>query len=163
MIQLKPDEKIILALHRHWIILVGKLFIVLVLTIVPVFGSLFLLYLNQDLILLSLFLAALYFLIVSALTFVFWIDYYLDMWVVTDQKIIDIEQHGLFKREVSEFMLNKVQDVTIKIPGMMATILKYGDITIQTAGETSFTAKDIPRVHEAKNLIIHYSHLAQKQ
>jgi hypothetical protein len=161
MVQLKPNEKIILSLHKHWVVLIGKLFIVLILALAPIFISLFLPNLSQDLILLILFFVIIYFLFVFALAFVFWIDYYLDVWIITNQRIIDIEQRGLFKREISEFMLNKVQDVTIKIPGMMAALLKYGDITVQTAGERNFAAQKIPNIQKVKNLILYYSHSNQ--
>ena len=95
--------------------------------------------------------------IISLFLFMFWVDYYLDMWVITSERIIDIEQKGLFRREISEFMLDKVQDITVEIPDIMATLLKYGNINIQTAGEKSFTIKQIPKIYEAKNLILDYS------
>ena len=92
--------------------------------------------------------------ILAMLLFIFWIDYYLDMWIITSERIIDIEQTGLFRRQISEFMLDKVQDITVEIPDMIATFLKYGNLHIQTAGETSFDIKQIHNVYEAKNIIL---------
>ena len=90
-------------------------------------------------------------------SFVLWSDYYLDLWIITNQRIVDINQKGLFNREVSEFMLDKVQDVTVEIPDMLATFMKYGNLKIQTASDKTFEIKEIPNFYEAKNLIMDYS------
>jgi len=64
-----------------------------------------------------------------------WTDYYLDIWSITDKKIIDNEQKGFFHRETSVLRLEKIQDVTIETRGFVATFLNFGDIHVQTAGE----------------------------
>ena len=61
-------------------------------------------------------------------------DYYLDTWIVTTRRVINIEQKGLFSRVISELHLNQVQDVTAETHGFIATILSYGHVYIQTAG-----------------------------
>ena len=89
--------------------------------------------------------------------FYFWADYYLDMWIITTERIIDINQLGLFSREISEIPLRHVQDVTIEVHGIIETFLKFGTIKIQTAGEREFTIDTVPRLYEAKDLILKYS------
>jgi len=64
-----------------------------------------------------------------------WTDYYLDVWTVTDKRIIDQEQQGLFHRRTSVFRIERIQDVTIEVRGIVATLLNFGDIHVQTAGE----------------------------
>ncbi len=61
-------------------------------------------------------------------------DYYLDTWIVTTERIVNIEQRGLFSRVIATLHLNQVQDVTSETHGFLATILSYGDVHIQTAG-----------------------------
>ena len=160
MIHLSQNEKILMVLHRHWIVIFGKFTLGVFLLLVPffvlpvafsfgeAFGTLF-----------SFieFLSVAYLMIVILLMLIFWMDYYLDVWIITSERIVDIEQKGLFNREISEFTLDKVQDITVKVPNMMATFLKYGDLVIQTAGEMSFEIKQIPNFYEAKNLILDYS------
>lgn len=74
---------------------------------------------------------------------------------MTNKRIIDAEQRGLFSREVSEFKLYRVQDVTIEIKGVLPTFLNYGNVYIQTAGEAKeFVFKQIPNPRQAKDLII---------
>jgi membrane protein YdbS with pleckstrin-like domain len=60
--------------------------------------------------------------------------YSLNVFVITSQRIIDIDQAGLFDRTVSETTYNKIQDVSIRIKGVWQTVLHYGSIIIQTAG-----------------------------
>lgn len=92
--------------------------------------------------------------IIMLIAFLFWMDHYLDVWIITNERIIDVEQHGLFRRETSEFGIDKVQDITAEIPHVIATFLRYGNLRIQTAGERSFTIKDVPNIYEIKKVIM---------
>jgi uncharacterized membrane protein YdbT with pleckstrin-like domain len=67
--------------------------------------------------------------------FLIWIDYYFDVWIITDRRVVNIEQKGLFNRQVSELELLRIQDITTEVTGVIPTILNYGDVFIQTAGE----------------------------
>lgn len=62
------------------------------------------------------------------------IDYYLDVDIITNQRIVDIEQNGLFNRKISELGLDQVEDVSADVQGFFATTLHFGDVHIQTAG-----------------------------
>ena len=77
------------------------------------------------------------------------------LWIITNKRIINIEQKGLFSREISELELDKIQDVSADIIGIIPTFLGYGDIYIQTAGETEkFIFKNIPDPYGVKDLIM---------
>ncbi len=96
---------------------------------------------------------------------VFWIalfivlaDFFLDVWVLTDQRVIAIEQRGLFARTVSEFDLSRIQDVTIEVHGIIPTIFNYGNLVARTASEhENFVFKQIGRPHEVKDALIQAS------
>lgn len=159
MIHLGENEKVLMVLHRHWIVVVGRFIAAAFLAVLPVLVIPLVLAVNIISIPdtsgpVILFFSVIYLMILTLLLFIFWIDYYLDMWIITNERIVDIEQSGLFRREISEFTLDKVQDITVEIPDMVATFLKYGNLNIQTAGERSFTIKQIHNVYEAKNLIL---------
>ena len=91
------------------------------------------------------------------MAFGFWIDYYLDAFVITDKRILDIDQIGLFRHTVSEFRMDKVQDVTIEVPNFSATFFHYGNIKIQTAGESFFSINEVPSPHLARDLILKHA------
>ena len=61
-----------------------------------------------------------------------WMSWYFTLYIVTDQRIIHIQQKGFFHRQVVELGLDKVQNVNYEIPGFTATLFKYGSIIVQT-------------------------------
>ena len=73
--------------------------------------------------------------LVSSFTLIFH-NYYLSMGIVTDKRVIDIDQVSLFRREVNEMDINNAQDITYKQTGFWGTILDFGNVIVQTAGGT---------------------------
>lgn len=97
-----------------------------------------------------------YFFSVWLFTFTEFTDYYLDTWIVTNERIINIEQKGLFSRVASELPLDAVQDVTSDVQGVIHTMFDYGDVIVQTAGQIKqFHFKEIPTPEKIKEQIIH--------
>jgi uncharacterized membrane protein YdbT with pleckstrin-like domain len=137
----QPGEKLVLFLRRHWIILVSRWFIFLGLALLPLAFYAYIYYfyawILEDTFLypLLLLLASAYYLFMMLFFFNSFIDYYLDVWIVTDQRIINIEQRGMFNREIAEHDLDKIQDVSGVQKGFFQTLFSYGDVHVQTAGE----------------------------
>jgi uncharacterized membrane protein YdbT with pleckstrin-like domain len=61
-----------------------------------------------------------------------WIGWYYSVYVVTNERLVEIKQKGFFNRKVTEFGLDKVQNVNYHIKGFQAVIFQFGDITAQT-------------------------------
>jgi membrane protein YdbS with pleckstrin-like domain len=75
--------------------------------------------------------------------------------VITDQHIVDIDQLGLFNRVVSTLRLEEIQDISASVKGPLQTILQYGSIVIQTAGEReNFVFNYIPNPYELEHYIL---------
>ncbi|HAL49973.1 MAG: hypothetical protein UU40_C0019G0006 [Candidatus Uhrbacteria bacterium GW2011_GWD2_41_121] len=132
------DESPILFLRRHWTE-VAKIVLLLIILSAVVYVIYYFLsengadwsgYMGQF----SSLLLSIYAFFVLAVLLSMFSDYYLDTWIVTTNRIINIEQRGLFSRVISELHLNQVQDVTAETRGFLQTILSYGDVYIQTAG-----------------------------
>jgi uncharacterized membrane protein YdbT with pleckstrin-like domain len=85
-----------------------------------------------------------------------WTDYYLDLWVVTDKRIVVMEQYSLFNREVTTMRMERIQDTTIEFPGFWATFFNFGNLTVHTAGEhtKSQTFEGIPDPEKVKSIVI---------
>lgn len=167
MLHLFPQETILLVMRRHWVVFLGPTIIFIILLIAPplaiVVGPRFFPALGEpEVALIVNFFLALYVLGLLAYLLVLWIAYYLDVWIITDQRLIDIEQHGLFHREISEIAMDRVQDVTIEIPGFIPTLLQFGNIKIRTASQGEFTISDVPDYYRAKDLILKYSRLLRQ-
>lgn len=152
-----------MMLHRHWSALAGKMIVVLFMILVPTIASFFFVLVPETWRLFALFIASVYLLIVFLVAMIFWMDYYLDIWIITDIRVIDIEQQGLFRRNIAEFKLDRIQDVTIEIPNMVASLFDYGDLRVQTAGEREFVIRDISRLNEVKDALLYQSANADKK
>lgn len=156
----KPGEKIILLVRRHPIIIIFKIAFWTLLSIFPPIAYLFfkdfnLVFLQNGLmsVLMIIFLGTFYLLVWLFMLNSF-VDYFLDVWVVTSERIINIEQNQLFNRTTSEQDLSKIQDVTAEIRGILPTFLDYGEVFVQTAGEEArFIFKQVPHPLEVKRKI----------
>lgn len=163
MIQLHENEHIVLLLHKHWFVVartvIGIVFLILLLAAILWLFPFVTDRLDPDLAsaLTGLGLV-IYLMAVLLFAFFSWMDYYLDMWIVTEKRIIDVEQRGLFSREVSEIPIASVQDVTVDVHGLVQTVLGFGTIKIQTAGEREFTIDEIPHLARVKDEILKYAH-----
>ena len=154
------DENVILFLRRHWFIFFMRLLMIIVaiigLVAIYVFFTLFSTNLPEtNYYNLLLFGESLGTLLIWNFFFILWLDFYLDAWIVTDERIINISQKGFFNRDISELKLTKIQDVTSEIVGVIPTLLNYGNIYVQTAGEKErFVFFQIPDPNGVKNRII---------
>lgn len=61
-----------------------------------------------------------------------WIAWYYSVFIVTDQRFIQITQRGLFHRSVVDIGLNQIQMVNYEIAGFQETMLGFGTIMMQT-------------------------------
>ncbi len=61
--------------------------------------------------------------------FVMW---YFTHYLVTNQRIRQVSQKGIFGKDVVELRLSKIQNISYNIPGFTGEILGFGTIVIQT-------------------------------
>lgn len=155
----EENEKIFRILHRHWFnILVqfipGMVCVFLLIMAAGIVPSMFPDFWRNSYTIFWFFETLMYMVlwVWSALIFV---DYYLDVWVITDRRVVNVEQKGLFLRQVSELRYQKIQDVTTEVEGFFPTLLDFGEVFVQTAGEKArFLFHNIPRPYEIKALIM---------
>jgi len=153
VIKQKSYEHIVFKLHRHPLTFIPIVFLFFVMLIVPIgvynlvdtlFPALFVV--GTPLYAFSILLGSTYYLLSYVFFYVRFIDYYLDMWVVTNDRIVDIEQHGLFNRVITELDLFRIQDVTANVSGVFGTLFRYGDLVVTTASaNTHIVFKNISR------------------
>lgn len=61
-----------------------------------------------------------------------WIGWWFSVFIVTDQRLIQITQRGLFHRSVIDMRLNQIQMINYEVSGMQETLLRFGTIMMQT-------------------------------
>lgn len=59
--------------------------------------------------------------------------WYFSINIVTNQRIRQISQRGLFKKSVVDLGLDKIQSISYGVSGIRAGLMGYGTIVIQTA------------------------------
>jgi len=156
-----PGEKIIKILRKDLFVLLGKFTLAVVLAGLPVLVGFIMLNIYPNLLdgeisypLIILAVSG-YGLFIWLFLFFSFIDYYLDVWLITSERIIDIRQEGFFSRTVSELKLFQIQDVTSELKGFFKFIFRYGDVQVQTAGEAQrFAFRQIPHPEEVRDIII---------
>ncbi|MEO8637770.1 MAG: PH domain-containing protein [Candidatus Taylorbacteria bacterium] len=160
----EKDEEVLLLIRRHpFYVIVQAVYIFLMALIPFVIGveaQSFLF--SHNLVALFFFLLALWYLILWQLLFYKITMYTLDVWIVTNHRIIDSTQHGFFDRRISELHLARVQDISVETEGMIPTFFHFGDLEVQTAGtESKFKCIKIPHPEAVKGKIMEYvSHAA---
>lgn len=61
-----------------------------------------------------------------------WIAWYFSVFILTDQRLIQIVQKGMFHKSVVDISLSQIQMVNYEVRGVQQTLLGFGTITIQT-------------------------------
>jgi len=138
---LEEGEKILLTCRKHWIVYCIDAFVLFLLFILPYIAYRLIGLSGLEIVVtgktyhLIVFLYAGWFLLLWTYFFIVWTNVYLDAWIVTDRRIIDIEQISLFHRNVSDFRIEKIQNIMVKEVGLVAHMFGYGTIIVETAGE----------------------------
>lgn len=152
-----PEEKTILLTRKHWFVLFCPLVVILILALVPFiiyyFINSFSWYNNISSV--YWFLVITFLLILWHLAFYNLMLYALNTLIITNKRIIENKQLGFFKHAVNELELDKVQDVSIKIFGILPEFLRFGNVEIQSAGAIpKFSFNQFPHPEKIKKIIM---------
>ena len=158
---LKSYEKKVFCLRRHIITFLPAIFLYALALAIPVGIAIYFGMGNGKNILatdfspLLILLGGIYVLSVTLFFFAYFIDFYLDVLFVTNDRLVDMEQCNLFARTVSEVDLYRIQDITSEVKGISAHLFDYGNLTIQTAGVSQkFKLQNIPHPHRLRQQIL---------
>lgn len=153
----EKDEKVLMLLRRHVFTILAPLALFLLACLVPIaLGITFYGYISTyNLLGLFLFLSISWYLAIWLGIFYALTIYTLDTVIISDHRIVNNDQRGLFFRDVGELHSHRIQDVYIRTSGIIETFLNFGDITVQTAGsEKQFVFRQIPNPSKVKDTIM---------
>ncbi len=156
----KSDESIILFLRSHFIINLSWIVMGLALIIIPLLVLFFLPRLGINFLSSSqafrytVIYVLFYYLIVFSFLFVSFLHWFYNVFLVTSQRVVDIDYSDIVVHNIAVTSLSHVQDVSYTQSGFISTLFNFGDLFAQTAGtETNFEAYSIPKPREATHII----------
>jgi len=154
------NEHLITFVRPHWLYLLKSMSLFALMFALPIgayyiISETFPILLEVELLyVIAVFTATLYYLVTFLLLYNQFIDYHLDIWIVTNMRIIAIVQNNIFNRTISEHKLDVIQDVTANQKGLLQTMLNFGDVLVQTAAEKEkFHFNDVPNPFEVARQI----------
>lgn len=141
IIHQKSYEKIIFTCRRHPITFLPYIIFFLLLLTAP-FGlylliaksSLIQYFQNQTGFIVAVLGGSVYYLSCYLFFYAHFVTFHLDLWIVTNDRLLDMEQKTLFHRTISEVDLYQIQDASSEVHGLFPSIFNYGNIILQTAG-----------------------------
>lgn len=127
------EEKIVLLLRRHAITNLGWIFASIVLFATPLvllsFG--FLSSIAFEFLVVGLLF---WYLISFAFTLEEFLTWFFNVYIITDERVFDVDFVNLVYREITDAKLDQIQDVTVRVGSVIRTVFDFGDVLIQTAG-----------------------------
>lgn len=129
------DEEVLFVFRKHPIVMRKGLIISSVAVLVGPLYTLALTYMRPldppSIMFFFLSMAASF--VLSAIIFMpWWISWHFSVYIVTDQRFIQITQRGLFNHSVVDMSLSQIQMVNYEIAGLNETLLGFGTIMMQT-------------------------------
>ncbi|MBP9773567.1 MAG: PH domain-containing protein [Candidatus Peribacteraceae bacterium] len=146
---LGEDEKIHLVVHKHWVVGVKDLILP---TVIFVLLWALLLSMRDKFIFYGVA-------ILSVGAVIWWIrnflDYYLDVWLITNKGVIDLEWKGWFHRTSARILYSDIEAASYEIKGILPTIFRIGTLSLEkisTGSEISMPFVKNPKQVESKIL-----------
>lgn len=151
-VQLQHDEHVIKILRRHPVYMILQIVGIIIVALIVIW------LLNW----LRATFGATWFTTLTVLTviigalaaFFVWYQYQNDMWLITDQRLVDSTKRNPFNHEVASADLLNVQDIAITKRGIFPTMFNFGEVRCQTASATQvFTLHGVPNPNMVLELI----------
>lgn len=130
------DEKIVLILRQHIIVNVKWIVFAILMFLTPSVVKSFGVF-NSVSGGFELVTTMAWYLVSMAYAFEGFLNWYFNVYIVTNERIVDVNFHNLIYKSVSDATLDNIQDVTYNMGGVTRTVFNYGDVFIQTASEVS--------------------------
>lgn len=157
----KSYEQILLKIRRHPVTLVPVILSFAVLLVMPVIVFFLIrattptFFDNDGTMIFLWLLTSAYYLSVALFYYTYFVNYYISMLIITNDRLMLIAQQGIFSRTISELDLYKIQDITSAINGFFPTLFNYGNLLIQTASEMDkFYVLKVPNPEHLRQQIL---------
>lgn len=155
---LQENERVLEICRRHWFYLWPRTILYALAALVPIIvvGAAITKWFDYSGMTAKVFWIAslVYLLYWLVRIFLNWYRYQNDIWVITNQRIVDSTKTTPFTLRMSTADLVNVQDMTVERDGVLRTLFNYGDIICQTAAEQQeFRLSGIPHPQDVQLLV----------
>jgi len=134
----KQDEEVILFLRQHYIVNISWVVLSILFFIAPPFIFPFIMSITPFSIQIPaqyIFIGTLFwYLATFGYVLANFVGWFFNIYIVTNQRVIDVDFYYLLYKHIAEAQLTKIQDLAYATGGISATIFNYGYVRIQTAG-----------------------------
>jgi hypothetical protein len=147
--ELQPDEVVLLFARRHWIYFYSQLALIILAGVVATIGVIAIVLstfgfdgmLGKGLGVVLILWAGYW----GVRAYFHWYRYRNDIWAVTNQRLVDSIKNNWFHHQMASADLVDVEDIRVVREGVIHTLLNFGDVRCQTAGEVpNFILDGIP-------------------
>lgn len=130
VIKLKDDEKVLRVVRAYWLVQLPRAAFSFLLLALPFFFMFPLL--SRGKWGAAIFVTSVLFGTLFSIRLLF--QWYWNAFLVTNHRVVDVDQRGFFSRTVSEATYDKIQDISFAIHGIWGTLCGFGKLDVQTAG-----------------------------
>ena len=146
----QPDERIHMVSRKHWIVLAKDVAVWLIFVGILFFYDGVVVqqfpFLNAPQALkIANLIKSIYLMYLIAGIMTIWILYYLNYQIITNERLVDVDQKNLLYHSTTEIHLAQIEDVSSEIKGILGNLFNYGHVYVQTAGtKTRFEFDYVP-------------------
>jgi len=161
---LQEWEQIQIVIRRHWIVfsyVFGYIFTLIASTAIILFFKDSI----SNIIPVGLIhvILVIYWAVFLMVTYIAWINNELDLIIITNKRVIGIDQIAFLLRDFSECPLERVQEINAQTKGLLAELFNFWTLTIHTASEASdfimhAIANPLETAREGLNVIQKFKH-----
>lgn len=159
----QDDDKVVLFVRKHWIKYLVVSIVSLLLFSIPLVAIIIYLLnkpvvdpMTTEIVTVSI---GVYLLIVMGLILQAFVDFYLDMFIITEDKIIFVRQNGFFNQQIDESHIAEISEVGVDIKGIINSVVGCGDVVVHMGNDEAIltiddiqhpekVAKEITRLHK---------------
>lgn len=153
----QEDETVLLFLRQHLVVNIPWVLLTILLLVAPlvlfpmIAGAIAPLAIPPGYLVVSV---VAWYLVTFGFSFASFLKWFFNIYIVTNERIVDIDFIHLLYKQFSEARLVNIQDITYKTGGIVETMFNFGDVLIQTAGtEPNFEFGAVPNPEQIVKII----------
>jgi len=131
----EEGEQIVVLLRRHWVTNLSWVLATFLMILAPLIVAF-----SSSLSFLpgrfQIMAAIIWYLLIITFVFERFLSWYFNVYIVTDKRVVDLDFYQLFSYSQSQANLSEITNMRISVSGFSRLFLDFGDLVIETAGES---------------------------